>query len=526
MTHRTLHEWFAGSVARHEAAVALEIGRRTMTYRHLDRAACRIARMVLETCGTAPRRVGLYASRSVAAYAGYLAALRLGATVVPLNPAFPMARNERIVCSAALDVVIAQDADPGLPAPACVVQPSLAEETATDAPEPGPAAAGPRPAPETAAYILFTSGSTGAPKGVPVAHRNVDAYLRHVIPRYGLGPGARVTQTFDLTFDLSVFDLFAGWGSGATVVVPTRGELLAPARFAATRGITHWFSVPSVISLAQRLGRLAENSMPALRWSLFCGEPLTIEQAGAWQRAAPGSTVENLYGPTELTLSCAQYRLPADRSAWPSTANGTVPVGELYPGLEAIVVGDDGRPAATGELCVRGAQRFGGYLAPADNRGRFVTFDGFRATVWDRPAAPPEDAWYRTGDRVRDEGGCLIHLGRVDHQVKVQGYRVELGEIEAALRGHPQVAEAIVVAVRGDDGPVVLHAVCTGTEGGVGDGDELLTLLRAELPQHMVPRSVAFWPSLPLNPNGKVDRNAITATVAGADHNPAHEGRT
>ncbi|MER7770499.1 amino acid adenylation domain-containing protein [Kitasatospora sp. NPDC096140] len=517
MTDRTLHDWFVGSTARWGEAVALEVDGQSLTYRQLDQEADRIARVVLAGGEIAPRRVGLYAARSVLAYAGYLAALRLGATVVPLNPSFPAARNERIVRAAGLDVVIAQDTDPGLPAPVRGVG-SLPALPAAAPPDRLPAGAGRRSDPEEAAYILFTSGSTGAPKGVPVAHRNVDVYLRHVIPRYRLEPGARLTQNFDLTFDLSVFDLFAAWGSGATLVVPTRGELLSPAKFVSSRGITHWFSVPSVITVAQRLGRLGENSMPGLRWSLFCGEPLTVEQARAWQRAAPGSTVENLYGPTELTLSCAQFRLPTDCTGWPETANGTVPVGELYPGLEALVLGEDGRPAATGELCVRGAQRFAGYLDPSDNRGRFVTLDSTGASMWDRSAPPPGEAWYRTGDRVRDENGCLVHLGRLDDQVKVQGYRVELGEIEAVLRGHPRVAEAVVVAIREDGGPVVLHAVCVGDGDGDGDGhnEELLALLRARLPQHMVPRSVVFRPRLPLNPNGKVDRNAIRTAVAGA----------
>lgn len=509
MKDRTLHEWFAQSAARHGDAVALEVGGRTLTYRQLDRTADGFAADILGRCAGEPRRIGLYASRSLVAYAGYLAALRLGATVVPLNPSFPAARNERIVRNADLDAIIAQDADPGLPAPVLVPDPSPAGTVPQGSSVPRRRR---RPDAGEAAYILFTSGSTGTPKGVPVSHRNVDAYLRYVIPRYRLGPGARVTQNFDLTFDLSVFDLFATWGSGATLVVPSRGELLSPARFVAGRGITHWFSVPSAISVAQRLGRLGENSMPRLRWSLFCGEQLTVEQAAAWRRAAPDSTIENLYGPTELTLSCAQFRLPPDPAAWPEPGNGTVPVGTVYPGLTALVVGEEGLPAETGELCVRGAQRFGGYLDPRDNRGRFLTYDGVRATVWEHEATPPEDAWYRTGDRVRDDGGCLVHLGRLDHQVKVQGYRVELGEIEAVLRGHEGVAEAIVVAVRAGDGPVVLHAVCTGSGG---DGDELLTLLRSRLPQHMVPRSVTFWPQLPLNSNGKVDRNAISAEIAG-----------
>ncbi|MEH0470352.1 amino acid adenylation domain-containing protein [Streptomyces sp. B21-097] len=508
MKDRTLHEWFAESAARHGDAVALEVGGRTLTYRQLDRTADRIAGEVLRRCAGRPRRIGLYASRSVAAYAGYLAALRLGAAVVPLNPSFPVARNERIVRCAALDAVIAQEADPGLPAPVVEVDPARPAEESPGAAPPRPS---PRPGPREAAYILFTSGSTGTPKGVPVSHRNVDAYLRYVVPRYGLGPGARVTQNFELTFDLSVFDLFATWGSGAALVVPSRGELLSPARFVTERGITHWFSVPSAVSVALRLGRLGENSMPRLRWSLFCGEQLTVEQAEAWRRAAPAATVENLYGPTELTLSCARFRLPADRRAWPDTPNGTVPVGEIHPELEALVVGEDGRPAPTGELCVRGPQRFGGYLDPADNRGRFLTLDGDRTAVWERDAPPPDAAWYRTGDLVRDEDGCLVHLGRLDHQVKVQGYRVELGEIEAVLRGHEAVAEAIVVAVREGDGPVVLHAVCTGAEEA---GDALHTLLRSRLPQHMIPRSIAFWPQLPLNSNGKVDRNAIRTELA------------
>lgn len=122
-------------------------------------------------------------------------------------------------------------------------------------------------------------------------------------------PGSRVSQTFDLTFDLSVFDMFTAWGGGATLVVPSREDLLAPVRFVAEKRLTHWFSVPSMVSYAQRLRSLRPGSMPTLRWSLFCGEPLTTHQATAWQRAAPGGVVENLYGPTELTISCAEYRL-------------------------------------------------------------------------------------------------------------------------------------------------------------------------------------------------------------------------
>ncbi|MEK8174060.1 AMP-binding protein [Streptomyces sp. M19] len=132
------------------------------------------------------------------------------------------------------------------------------------------------------AYIIFTSGSTGAPKGVPVLHRNLCAYLGHLTTRYDIGPGSRLSQTFDLTFDGSVHDLFVAWGAGGTLVVPLRHQLMAPVKFINTRRLTHWFSVPSLVSFASRLGTLVPGSMPTLRWSVFGGEPLS------WRRRTPG----------------------------------------------------------------------------------------------------------------------------------------------------------------------------------------------------------------------------------------------
>ncbi|MER7188453.1 AMP-binding protein, partial [Streptomyces hyaluromycini] len=290
-----------------------------------------------------------------------------------------------------------------------------------------------RPRPDAVAYIVFTSGSTGTPKGVPVLQRNAAAMLDHATARYGIGPGSRVSQTFDLTFDPTAWDMFTAWSTGATLVVPARSELVRPARFIRERRVTHWFSVPSVITYARRLRDLAPDSMPELRWTLFGGEPLTLEQAAAWREAAPGSVLENLYGPTELTVSCTQYRLPADPAHWPATANGTVPIGTPYPHLDALVLDDDGREADEGELCLRGPQRFPGYLDPAENPGRFVRFDGDRAVVYGDREAPGAELYYRTGDRVRrGADGALLHLGRLDQQVKIRGHRVELGDIEAA----------------------------------------------------------------------------------------------
>jgi len=482
---KALYQWFAESVARFGDHVALEIGDERLTYAELSELADRIASVLARD---KHERVGLLAARSVLTYAGYLAVQRLGTTVVPLNPAFPESRNQTIIEAASLDQVLTEDFD--LSAPAGTVEPRT-------------------PAPTDVAYILFTSGSTGVPKGVPIQHRNVSAYLENVMPGFELGPDCRVSQTFDTSFDVSVFDMFVAWGSGAALVVPTRKQMLAPARFVASREITHWCSVPSVVSLAQVRG-LRPGSMPTLRKSAFIGEAFTLHQARAWQAAAPNSAVINLYGPTELTVSCTEYTLPSDGAAWPHPANGTVPIGTTYPDMEYAVIGDDGRPADEGELCFRGSQRFPGYLDPANNVDRFLRFDGNIAVVYDGTTPLTDEHWYRTGDRVRHLDGQLVHLGRLDHQVQVRGYRVELGEIEAVLRDQPGVHEAVVLAVPGAGGEVELEAVCTGDSL---DTAERLDALRSRLPSYMVPRGITFVDKLPLNPNGKIDRKVLLARL-------------
>lgn len=505
---RTLYQWFADSAARHGERVALEVGGGRHTYAELDALSRRLAAEIAAACGEPPARVGLYAARSVFAYAGYLAVQRLGATVVPLNPAAPDVRNQAVAAAAGLDLVLADAALRPVVLPAATL--SLRLERLSPSPRgvPDTVAAGV----DDLAYVLFTSGSTGSPKGVPLRHRSVDAYLTHVIPRYELGPGCRVSQTSDLTFDLSVLPMFAAWGSGATLVVLGAYDLLKPVAFVVRERLTHWVSVPSVVSVAMRLRRLTPGAMPSLHWSLFCGEPLTLRQADAWRTAAPGSVLENLYGPTELTVSCTEYRLPADQAHWPETADGTVPIGLPYSQVEHLVLDEDGRPAAEGELCLRGVQRFPGYADPAVNAGRFVCFDGVAATPAETSAgaAVAPELWYRTGDRVAWRDGLLVHLGRLDQQVKISGHRVELGEVETALRNQPGVHEAVVLAVPGEDGEPALEAACTGA------GLDPVTLLKGVaglLPGYMVPRSVTLLDELPLNANGKVDRRATAAAL-------------
>ncbi|HWO66209.1 MAG TPA: amino acid adenylation domain-containing protein [Umezawaea sp.] len=507
----TLLGWFARSVRDHADAVALEVGDHALTYGELDRCAAALAARVLREHGRAPRRVGLLANRSPVAFAGYLAALRLGAAVVPINPGHPAPRNALIVEAASFDVLLVDGS--GTPPPgtgeATVLRLTDDDVLDHDGAEPPEH----RADLDDVAYVLFTSGSTGRPKGVPITHRAASAYVGHNVRRYELGPGCRTSHTFDLTFDPSVFDLFATWGGGATLVCPQRAELLTPVDYLVERGITHWFSVPSVVSVGADLGNLPTGLATGVRYSVFIGEQLTLRRAAAWRAVAPRSVIDNVYGPTELTVACTEYRLPADPGAWPATSNDTVPIGDVYPWLDHVVLDEDGLPALDGELCVRGVQRFGGYVDPRDNRGRFVAEDGIRFAPVPDGADVEGSHYYRTGDRVRVENGDLVHLGRLDHQVKVRGYRIELGEIETVLARHPDVVDAVVLAVRTDE-EVRLDAFFSGTP--VPD-KQLVRWTRARLPLHMVPRRFHHVDALPLNANGKTDRGALLGRLMTPD---------
>lgn len=520
MSRDGLYGWFVESARKHPDLPALVIGGEEISYARLDGAAAHVSGLIVRLLGgRVPARVGLLASRDVATYAGYLAILRMGAAVVPIGSDLPRERFRAIARAASLEAVVVDRGAGGGAAfleeagvPVVEVDGDEVRSVCARAAESAEVGAGARPGgPRDLAYCLFTSGSTGRPKGVPIANARLDEFLEHNIARYGAGPGARFSQTFDLTFDPSVFDLFVAWGSGAAVVVPDRDDLYDPVSFVNRTRVTHWYSVPSVISICQELGTLRRGAMNGLRWSLFAGEQLTLEQAHVWSAAAPGSRVENLYGPTELTVTVTAYRLPRERSAWPETANGTVPIGTPYPHMETAVMDERGQRADDGELCVRGPQRFDGYIDPRDNAGRFWHADGDRAGAEEDDRRPPRDSWYRTGDRVSYEGAELVHRGRLDHQVKVRGRRLELQEAEAVLRRHPAVRDAVVVPVADDPIDVHLAAVYTG-EGA--PPQELLEQMSVYLPDYMLPRRLVRVDRLPLNGNGKVDRGACARAVS------------
>jgi amino acid adenylation domain-containing protein len=521
---KTLIGGFLRSLYAYPNRLALELGERRLTYAQLWESAGKLANCLNQSLDPAASLVALFANRSTTAYSGILGILASGRGYVPLNPKFP---PERILfmlrASACKAVILGSECEaavksilPGLKEPLVWILPDtnytlskedFAPHRVITAQEINKLAepSEPRVDPGAIAYLLFTSGSTGIPKGVAISHANVTSYLDYVERRYALTPEDRCSQNFDLTFDPSVHDLFVTWGAGAALC-PFPEQTLAPVTLIAEKELSVWSSVPSVALLASKLGLLEDGAFPSLRLSLFCGEALSERLATAWQRAAPNSILENFYGPTEATITITNYRWDAQKSPG-ECVRGTVPIGWIYPGHEACVVNENLSPVPTGEsgeLCLSGSQIAAGYLNdPVRTRQQFVQLPG-----WERAY------WYRTGDLVRrDERGCIYYLGRIDHQVKISGYRVELQEIEQVLRAAANTDMAVAVPWPLSDGTALgIVAVMAGADPA--QDSNVLRLCAERLPRYMVPTRIYHFSELPLNVSGKIDRPIIASLVA------------
>lgn len=513
---RALHEWFLRGLAAAPDGIALRIGDRCWTYAQVHEMALSWAGTLQNASAERLRAVGVLAAQTPECYIGILAALYAGAVAVPLNPTFPANRTAAMATAASVDAFVADVRGAellrrtGLSGTCPVLLPdsdATGPAAVTIRNQPSRALTQPSQArPGDVAYVLFTSGSTGRPKGVPITHGNVDQFLRFNQQRYGFTPADVCSQTFAATFDLAMFDMFMAWGAGATLEFTPVHAFFALPEFMERKKMTVWFSVPSAISIVRRRGGLRPGGMPSLRWSLFCGEALMRHDAEEWQRAASGSVLENLYGPTELTIACSSYRwLPEHSPA--RCLNDVVPIGTIYPSLRHVLIDPSGRPdPVEGELCVTGPQMFSGYLDASDDANRFLLHEDRR--------------WYRTGDRVRLDGGAageagdsppvLQYLGRVDHQVKVRGYRIELAEIESAARALPGIRQVAAVPVRHRD-VVELALFYTGSDLQPAD---ITVALARSLPDYMVPRWAWRLDDLPLNANRKVDRPALADMAA------------
>jgi amino acid adenylation domain-containing protein len=506
---RSLAELLALQAARTPDAVALVWRDRSLTYGELDRHAARVARR-LRRLGVGPETiVGLHMQRSPELLIGMLGILEAGGAYLPLDPAYPQARLASMLADAGAAILVTGERQAGAfhPAMAAARVVGVWEPGAAAGGEPALAASeGPPPSPENLAYVLYTSGSTGRPKGVALTHGGAAAFARWVAEACSPAELAGVLAATSACFDLSIFELLAPLVSGGTVLLAE--SVLELPELAMRDGVRTLNTVPSAIAELAASGELPAGP----RLVNLAGEPLRRELVERLHELLPRARVVNLYGPTEdTTYSTASAQRRGESR--PPALGRPLPGKRLYlldPLLRPVP------PGGTGEICLGGHGLARGYLGrPELTAARFVP---------DPLGATPGARLYRTGDlgRYRPDGEVEF-LGRLDHQVKLRGFRIEPGEIEALLAGHPRVRESVVVARRDGVAGLSLAAYLTAA-GEPPAREELRAWLRTYLPQHMVPATFTFLATLPLLPNGKLDRGALPEPEQAAER-PVAEPR-
>lgn len=481
----------------------------TLTYGELRRRSDRLAAALAARLPADHTPVAVLGHKEPEMLVAFLGAVKAGHPYIPLDTSTPQQRIDQVLTGAK---------------PAMVLTPQVvAELTAAGAPAGAPAATAGSPAPAPVApadpfYIIYTSGSTGQPKGVVITLGNLTDFLTWMLDEEGFGEGEVFLNQAPFSFDLSVMDLYLSLATGGTLVSLTAAEIADPkALFAVLRAsqATTWVSTPSFAQLCLAERGFSEAMLPQMRRFLFCGETLPPGTAAQLLERFPAAAVWNTYGPTETTVATTSVRINRDLL----DRYNPLPVGWVKQRTRVVLLGDDDRPVADGErgeIIIAGPNVSAGYLHRAD-----LTEHAFRA--WDGTRA------YHTGDWGRFQDGLLFFEGRMDSQVKLHGYRIELGDVEANLRALPEVRDAVVVpalkAGRVESLVAFIVPADRGADSGAGPGADqdasdleraqaLREALGHRLPAYMLPRRFVFLDALPMTANGKADRRKLAEALS------------
>lgn len=521
-----LHQLLEAAGDARGEAVAVIDGDRSITYGELNRRSNQVARLLLELGVSRCEPVGTYLDKSPEAVIALYGILKAGAAYVPLDPQSPPARLAYMARNCAIRYLItgtekqerwAALVENGAPLEVLVVLNYSGEEL--------PCPAGIRvldgaavdaqgttaPSTETIsldlAYILYTSGSTGNPKGVMLSHLNAMTFVEWAANEFRVSANDRIASHAPFHFDLSVFDLFVTAAAGASLVLVPSGASVFPVelrRFLAAARVTISYSVPSLLTRLTLRGGLAGGDLSDLRLVLFAGEVFPVKYLQRLMELLPGALFANLYGPTETNV-CMWWPVPPLESG----RVDPVLIGRPIADVEAFAVTEEGRRAAggeIGELYVRGSSVTKGYWGDSSTTARALVPDPFRPVSSERV--------YRTGDFVQHlDDGNYKFLGRRDAQIKSGGYRIELSEIEASLDMHPKVFECAVIAV---PDKLVSNRIKAFVVGAGVDARGLVEFCSRRLPQYMIPDTFEFCQALPRTSTGKVDRQALMKTISQA----------
>lgn len=517
----SLLQRFADSVERHAENTALQLYGRRWTYERFGAEAGRIAGAVAEAGMSQDRMVGLLARDSLTAYAGIPAILAAGRGFVPVDPTDPPARIRQLVTDSVVDtLVVGVEALDRLEH----VLGSVGRPMAVIAPEAGPlkgmASRHPRhryvtsrdlpppcrplPAdvpPDATAYMVYPSGTPGLGPRVEVTHDRISSHLEVMDRQLPVGPADRCGHHLAPTCDAAIHDMFTTWSNGACLVVRPSGRDSSPAQFIRDNRLTRWSTVPAVAASMNEAGQLSPGRFATLRDTLFFGGPLSVSLARRWARAAPGSSIVNLYGPAETTVAATIHRFEPRRSP-EATPGQLVPLGRPIEGHDVRVVADDGRgveDGTRGELWISGPRVAEGYSV--DDEATDRRFVG--------PTDGTDGRWFRTGDLVERDAAGRLHLkGRIDDRVRLMGRRVQLSDVERVLSsacGHPAV-RAVGWPV---DEPTVYGLVGLVATDEPLDVEGLVARCRRHLPAPMVPDRLVGVDELPTDEWGRLDTTSI-----------------
>jgi D-alanine--poly(phosphoribitol) ligase subunit 1 len=480
------------SISRNKARNAFFINGEYYTYNELSSCISAIRQMLAGNTDSGEKRVGLIANDDLETYASIIALWLEGKAYVPLGPSVPHERNRLIVDVAGIRTILSSDPEWKMDDIMIVetrgirVDAADLNAVATDV--------------EEDAFVLFTSGTTGLPKGVPITRKNVTGFVDAFWKiGFKVDHNDRFLQMFDITFDLSVMSYLIPLLKGACVYTLSDKKIKFNQIYDLfeEKNITFSLMVPSILHFFRPY--FDELSFPSLRYSLFCGEALHLDIVEEWSRSVPNAAIYNVYGPTEDTIFCSYYQF--NSAGYNKSYNGIMSLGKSMSGSEMMVVNDenDTLPAGeTGEICLGGIQLTKGYLNN-DEKNRLSFFiqniDG------------TEKKWYKTGDLgFCDSDGDFLFAGRKDHQVKIQGYRVELAEIEFHAKKFLEKFNVVAVDYISSIGSTELGMAIEAVEF---NKEPVLEYLGKSLPGYMIPKELIFIEKFPLNQNGKIERNRI-----------------
>lgn len=516
-----LHGLLEDSARAHPDHVALVDGDRRVTYGELDALTNQIAHLLARTGVGKGDRVGLYLRKSLEAVAGAYGIMKAGAAYVPLDPEAPVDRVAYILSNCDIGVLVsaAEKSDEWSHLVAMtkiewvISLDSAPGDAGSDLGEaellgPSDVAAEPTTGLDVGtidldlALMLYTSGSTGNPKGVMLSHLNVMTFVKWTVTEFDISADDHLSQVAPLHFDLSTFDLYGAALAGASVHLAPRQTSMFPMemrKFLESQKISVMYAVPSALIMLTERAKLEPGDLPGLRTILFAGEVFPTKYLSRMMKLLPHTLFSNLYGPTETNV-CTYYTLsgPPDEDAPP------ISIGKAITNVETFVVKEDGSLAAAGEvgeLLVRGASVMQGYWGDPERTAQSRIQNVFSEGL--------TDPVYKTGDLVIEEAdGNYTFLGRRDNQIKSRGYRIELGEIETALYAHPEIREAAAVAIPDDmiTNRIKAYVVAESEL----DPRNLSTFLGDHIPKYMVPGEFEFRDVLPKTSTGKIDRQSLS----------------